>query len=156
MPTIVIGDGLTKEFLGTEQPFAASPFNVGGAEIDRLLGRSKAYGNGPLPSFLRAVVAAEGSSGGPRLIVLRGNGPTPEILEPVLAEARVLPSSSDVIPWRDLWGEVSGQEASGSIDGPSSLPRGRMSHRASDPRAGFVLTDGARLLESRRLTASRR
>jgi ADP-ribose pyrophosphatase len=52
------------------------------------------------------------------LIVLRGDGPTPEILEPVLTEARVLHSTSDVIPWRDLWGEVSGQEASGSIDGP--------------------------------------
>jgi hypothetical protein len=35
MPTIIIADGLTKEFLGAEQPFAASPFNVGGAEIDR-------------------------------------------------------------------------------------------------------------------------
>ena len=42
MRTIVIGDGLTKEFLGNEQPFAASPSNVGGAEIDRLLGRDKA------------------------------------------------------------------------------------------------------------------
>ena len=50
MQTIVIADGLTKEFLSNEQPFAASPTNVGGAEIDRLLGRGKAYGKGPLPT----------------------------------------------------------------------------------------------------------
>ena len=107
MRTIIIGDGLTKDFLSAEQPFAASPLNIGRAEIDRLLGRGKAYGNGPLPAFLRLVVEQLGSTTGPRLIVLRGDDPIPEVLAPVVARAKVLASSSDVIPWRDLWGEIS-------------------------------------------------
>ena len=111
MQTIVIADGLTKEFLSREQPFAASPTNVGRAEIDRLLGRGKAYGQGPLPTCLRALAEESQSGSGPRLIELRGAGPVLEILEPVLARAKVLANASDVIPWQDLWVRSRGRMA---------------------------------------------
>ena len=100
MQTIVIADGLTKEFLGTEQPFAADPANVGSAEIDRLLGRGRAYGEGPLPTFLQAASAAGDDC---RLVLLRGDSPLPEVLEPSVAGAEVIPSVASVIPWSALW-----------------------------------------------------
>jgi len=117
MPTIVIADGLGKECLSTDQPFAASPSNVGVAEIGRLLGRHKAYGQGPLPVFLRAVADESGAPAGPRLILLGGESPVPEVLHPALARATVIPSGSDVIPWRELWGAISGHDMTGSIAG---------------------------------------
>ena len=113
MRTIVIADGLTKEFLSREQPFAASPTNVGRAEIDRLLGRGKAYGQGPLPTCLRAVAEESQPDSGPRLIELRSAGPVLEILDPLLAQAKVLASASNVIPWQELWGEISPEDAGG-------------------------------------------
>jgi ADP-ribose pyrophosphatase len=111
MRTIVIADGLTKEFLSREQPFAASPTNVGGAEIDRLLGRGKAYGQGPLPTCLRAVAEESQPDSGPRLIEVRSAGPVLEILDPLLARAKVLTSAVDVIPWQELWSEISPENA---------------------------------------------
>jgi len=111
MRTIIIGDGLTKEFLSVEQPFADARHNVGRAEIDRLLGRGKAYGNGPLPAFLRAAAENARQNTETRLILLHGDGPVPEIFDPVVADSNVIPSALGVIPWRELWGEISGEDA---------------------------------------------
>jgi hypothetical protein len=116
MQTIVIANGLTKEFLSREQPFAASPTNVGRAEIDRLLGRGKAYGQGPLPTCLRAVAEESQPDSGPRLIELRSAGPVLEILDPLLAQAKVLISASDVSPWQELWGQISPKDAGEESD----------------------------------------
>ena len=49
MFTIVIGDGLTNEFLSPEVRFQACPRNVGRQEIDRLLGAGADFGNGAEP-----------------------------------------------------------------------------------------------------------
>jgi len=105
---IVIGDGLTKECLGSEQPFAASAQNVGASEIDRLLGRGKAYGNGPLPAFLRAVVDASGTRG-PRLVLLHDEGHFADVFDPIVARATVMAAPHDLIPSRDLAAEISGR-----------------------------------------------
>ena len=120
MRTIIIGDGLTKDFLSAEQPFADERRNVGKAEIDRLLGRGKAYGNGPLPSFLRAAAENVRQDAESQLILLRSDDPVPEILEEIVARSKVIPSAPDVIPWRDLWGEISGGDAGGSTRRDSS------------------------------------
>ena len=81
MRTIIIADGLTKDFLSVEQPFAGARQNVGRAEIDRLMGRGKAYGNGPLPAFLRAATENVRQDAETRLVVLRVNEPVIEMLE---------------------------------------------------------------------------
>jgi len=113
MQTFIIADGLTKEYLSAEQPFAGSRFNLGRAEIDRLLGRGRAYGKGPLPTFLRGATKAMGEDSSTRLLLLRGDGPIPEILDPFVAGAKVISSEPDVIPWRELWGEISGHGVNG-------------------------------------------
>ena len=58
MFTIVIGDGLTNEFLSPEVQFQTCPLNVGRQEIDRLLGAGPDFGSGVLPRFLREIASA--------------------------------------------------------------------------------------------------
>jgi ADP-ribose pyrophosphatase len=111
MRTIVIADGLTKDYLGAEEPFAGSRRNVGRAEIDRLLGRGKAHGRGPLPAFLRAVVESSKAGADLRLILLRGEEPVPEVLDPILKAAQEISAEGGGIPWRRLWEELSGDDA---------------------------------------------
>ncbi len=71
MFTIVIGDGLTNEFLSPEVRFQACPANVGRQEIDRLLGAGQDFGRGPLPTFLRQVAMAGKSGADIRLLLLK-------------------------------------------------------------------------------------
>ncbi len=71
MFTIVIGDGLTNEFLSPEIQFQASSLHVGPQEIDRLLGSGQDFGTGPLPTFLREVVAANGRGVNTSLLLLQ-------------------------------------------------------------------------------------
>ena len=111
MRTIVIADGLTKDYLGAEEPFAGSRRNVGRAEIERLLGRGKAHGRGPLPAFLRAVVESSKAGADLRLILLRGEEPVPEVLDPILKAAQEISAEGGGIPWRRLWEELSGDDA---------------------------------------------
>ena len=50
--TIIIGDGLTNAVLGRQHQFQGVKGNVGQREIERLLGKGRAFGEGPLPTFL--------------------------------------------------------------------------------------------------------
>jgi hypothetical protein len=59
MWTIIVGDGLTKEFLSSDVEYAGRPHNVGQFEADRLLGRGKELGFGPLPLFLSSAIKAK-------------------------------------------------------------------------------------------------
>ncbi len=68
--TIVIADGLTNDVLSPDHPFRASHENVGDREIERLAGRGKGYGEGPLISFLRAISASGASGAASGLILL--------------------------------------------------------------------------------------
>jgi ADP-ribose pyrophosphatase len=105
--TIVIADGLTKDVLSPDHPYCGGYENVGDREIERLFGRGKYYGEGPLPTFLRAV-----SDGGPAngcgLILLspvgkegpNGTGGTGTIfVEPIeeLAWGAVIVPTKDVV-----------------------------------------------------------
>jgi ADP-ribose pyrophosphatase len=78
MFTIVIGDGLTNEFLSPEVRFQVCPANVGRPEIDRLSGGGQDFGCGVLPSFLRAVAQARKSGANTGLLLLQNAGETPE------------------------------------------------------------------------------
>jgi ADP-ribose pyrophosphatase len=103
MRAIVIADGLTKDFLSLEQPFVEARNNLGRAEIDRLLGRGKGYGEGPLSAFLQAIAtAANSKQGAPDLVLLRSDNPLPEILEEAVASARVIESDPERIPQDEL------------------------------------------------------
>jgi ADP-ribose pyrophosphatase len=126
MRTIIVGDGLTKEFLSAEEPFASSRNNVGRSEIDRLLGRGKAFGQGPLPSFLRLAGEKAAMESGVGLILIGGSDsprggsesePTdpkqafPEILADSVSLATIVESPGDAIPWKGLWTAISGEDA---------------------------------------------
>ena len=110
MRAIIIATGVAKDYLSTEQPFAASRNNIGQAEIDRLLGRGKARGQGPLAAFLKAVSTEVESSSHLQLVRLAEESPVPEILEPWLGSAEVLESGRDGIPWRGLAGVMDSED----------------------------------------------
>ncbi len=71
MFTIVIGDGLTNEFLSPEVQFQTRPLNVGRQEIDRLLGAGPDFGNGVLPRFLGEAASAGKHGAKTGLLLLR-------------------------------------------------------------------------------------
>jgi len=58
MWTVIVGDGLTKEFLSSDVEYSGNYVNVGKHEAERLLGRGRDFGHGPLPGFLRAAAKA--------------------------------------------------------------------------------------------------
>ena len=105
--TVIVGDGLTKDILSLEHPYQTSKSNVGRREIERLMGRGKAFGDGPLPSFLREAIEARSRGAAVQLVLLKdeeGAGAS-ELVDPLseLAEsAVVIPTASDVIPWKAL------------------------------------------------------
>ena len=71
MFTIVIGDGLTNEFLSPEVRFQAYPANAGRQEIDRLLGAGQDFGRGVLPTFLHEIAIAGKSGANIGLLLLQ-------------------------------------------------------------------------------------
>ena len=100
---VVIADGLMKKVLSPDHPYRASHENVGDREIERLLGRGRSFGEGPLPAFLRAV-----ADGDPELILLSSTATDPDtgddgssLLEPIeelSSRATVVPADEGVIP----------------------------------------------------------
>ena len=107
MQTIIVGDGLTKDILSLEHPYQTSKSNVGRREIERLMGKGNAFGEGPLPVFLREAIEARSRGAGVRVVLLKEEegGSGSELVEPVaeLADgAVVIPTASDVIPWKAL------------------------------------------------------
>jgi hypothetical protein len=115
MNTIIIGDGLTEDFLNSETPYIACNENVGRNEIDRLMGRGRNYGNGPLPTFLRRVIGASHDGTDIGLLFLRSPGepnsrsdviasaPEPpeftESLREIATEACVVDTPFGLAPW---------------------------------------------------------
>ena len=67
MHTVIIGSGLTNSRLSTQNRYLVSEATVGQYEIDRLMGKGKTHGAGPLPTFLAAAanLAASDVSRGP-------------------------------------------------------------------------------------------
>ena len=100
---VVIADGLTKSVLSPDHPYRASHDNVGDRESERLFGRGRGFGEGPLPVFLQAV-----AEGDPELVLLspaahntNAGEDTGGFLEPIdelAGRAAVVPADEGVIP----------------------------------------------------------
>ena len=63
MTAIIIGIGLDNRFISPDVAFLARKQSIGEAEIARLLGRGKTFGQGPLPVFLKHAADAIASGG---------------------------------------------------------------------------------------------
>ena len=115
MFTIVIGDGLTNEFLSPEVQFQTCPLNVGRQEIDRLLGAGPDFGNGVLPKFLREAASVGKQGANTALLLLRsaersvgsdregklphdGGGDFVEPLKEIAGDAEVIDTAHRALP----------------------------------------------------------
>jgi ADP-ribose pyrophosphatase len=119
MFTIVIGDGLTNEFLSPEIQFQASPHNVGLQEVERLVGSGQEFGNGPLPTFLNAVLAASRRSDNSSLLFFKSDDV--DFIEPLTETAvsiEILPAPLPDLPVQDF------REAVGRLAGIDPMNRG--------------------------------
>lgn len=67
--TLFLGDGFDQQVLSPQPRYLGSRESIGEREIDRLLGHGRDFGRGPLPTFLRLVLAARGA-GDPLAAVL--------------------------------------------------------------------------------------
>ena len=72
MKAVIIGDGLTRDFLSSELPYRDSKLNVGQAEIDRLLGKGKQLGMGPLPMVLREALESRARGADLEILLMSG------------------------------------------------------------------------------------
>jgi hypothetical protein len=132
---IVVADSLVRSTLSPEKQFNGLPSNLGAREIARLMGRGRAYGDGPLPRLIRASAESGAST---RLILLREEaesagahsesaGTLSEWVEPLEELAEGVPSiscSPGLIPWRDFLrvvSEVSGAEVRSIEKGEADL-----------------------------------
>jgi ADP-ribose pyrophosphatase len=113
MFTIVIGDGLTNEFLSPEVRFQACQANVGRQEIDRLLGAGQDFESGVLPTFLRDVAMAGKSGANMGLLLLQNaeNSPNSQqeggLRHEGSSAAAAVPGGTDFIePLQDLAGDA--------------------------------------------------
>ncbi|HEX6886018.1 MAG TPA: NUDIX domain-containing protein [Planctomycetota bacterium] len=110
--TIVLGDGLEEEVVGPQVRHLDSRTHVGEREVERLFGRGRSFGNGPLPAFLRA--ALEQGEGGARVAVFLlahvAHGSEEELVETrftapltaLAARATVIACPAGRVPWEDL------------------------------------------------------
>ena len=111
MHVVIIGTGLTNSSLSAQHRFLSSDATVGQHEIDRLMGKGKASGAGPLPTFLAAAASAAASDASIHLILVRpkeddeANEPV-EGLTSSLDHATVLPTEDGVLPWQPLLGSL--------------------------------------------------
>ncbi len=137
---IVIADSVVRGTLSPERQFHGIPSNLGAREIARLMGRGRAYGEGPLPSIIRAAAASGGRTG---LVLLREVAPQDEAgasngvsgarealaewvdpVRSVAAAASALDCAPGRIPWRTLIKRiagVAGVEESSVADGIADL-----------------------------------
>ena len=129
---IVIADGLTREFLSPDHPYRSSHENVGDREIERLVGRGKAHGDGPLVAFLEAVAGDTVRTGVPgRILLTPGSAEEPgeadlapgsgviDPLEPLMDDAVVVSAAGGVVPAEALAAALAGM---GIDHGSASFP----------------------------------
>ena len=121
--TIVLGDGLEEEVISPQMRYFDSRTHVGEREVERLFGRGRGYGQGPLPTFLEAALERRESGARVGVILLahvderadagaalaeRRFGPP---LDAVAARAPVIGCPDGRVPWerlRDAIRELSG------------------------------------------------
>jgi ADP-ribose pyrophosphatase len=111
--SIIVGDGLSRDILSPDHPHRSSRANVGRREIERLMGKGKAYGDGPLPTFLRLAHESRDAGAPVPLVLLHDSTPagdgtkpgsdskTPGFVEPledVARDALLVSAGSEAIP----------------------------------------------------------
>ena len=113
MHAVIIGDGLINEVLSQEHQYQQRPANVGLRESARLLGRGREYGQGPLPTLLRAATGNDAVT-----VVLLGrpeagvDGEFVDAVADLSGRAHIVPSAADALPWSELQHTLAGVEAS--------------------------------------------
>ena len=112
--TIVLGDGLDEEVLSPQVRHLDSRASVGEREIERLFGRGRGFGRGPLPAFLQLALAEQQAGGRVGVVLLeRQHEPTSDghvpsatrlvpPLDEIAREARVIGCPPGRIPWDEL------------------------------------------------------
>jgi ADP-ribose pyrophosphatase len=113
--TIVIGDGLTNAVLGRQHQFQGVKGNVGQREIERLLGKGRAFGEGPLPTFLHqatrdagevaVLLLQDAEAAGSEIETSSHESDPSSFVEPirVMADAAtVVRAAGDSIPWQAI------------------------------------------------------
>jgi ADP-ribose pyrophosphatase len=118
--TIVVGYGLEEEVISPQVRYFDSRLHVGEREVERLFGRGRGFGQGPLPTFLRAALDRR-ERGEPVGVILLtnvdetegaddtdGNGKPSAAarfappLDAVAAKSPVITCPSGLIPWDRL------------------------------------------------------
>jgi ADP-ribose diphosphatase len=134
--TIILGDGLDEGCLSPQNRHLCARSSVGEREIERLFGRGREFGRGPLPKFLSLALDKAAAGGRVAVILLANmpaNEPADEPAEPspdgdhgfappldeLAARCRVIMSRPGQIPWSQLSAAV--REASG-IDPDTAVP----------------------------------
>jgi ADP-ribose pyrophosphatase len=107
--TVILGDGLDEEVLSPQVRHLTSRANVGEREIERLCGRGRGFGKGPLPTFLKLALE-RGQAGHPVSLILLSTAEasaSPEQhfappLDELAARSHVIPCQRGRIPWDEL------------------------------------------------------
>jgi ADP-ribose pyrophosphatase len=107
MTAVVIATGLCEDALSLDPRHVSGKDTVGRREIERLLGRGRSFGQGPLARFLRAVAGSREESVALLTIVqpTDGDDPAAEVVEPLRDAVRsgaVLAADGDALPWTNL------------------------------------------------------
>lgn len=119
MRTIIIGDGLTDDVINPEERYTELKSSVGRPEIDRLIGRGRHFGHGPLPSFLHNAAKASNESDINIILLVDRESDVPSTdehfgnlkdiatpIKPVAESATIIPTTSGIVPWREIVQEV--------------------------------------------------
>ncbi len=117
--TIIIGTGLVNEVLSPQQRYLESASSAGLHEINRLMGRGRKYGEGPLPTLLEAARDAASKGAAIDLLLLAGDLDGEAMVEPLEAVAQaatVIPAPSSTIPWTELVTKIDGFGSDGNGD----------------------------------------
>ena len=106
--TIIVGDGLEEEIISPQVRHLDSRNHVGAREVERLFGRGRGFGQGPLPAFLRAALDHRESGKPVGVILLAHVGAASEEdlsetrfgapIDAVAARARVIPCPGGRVP----------------------------------------------------------
>ena len=91
MTAVIIGIGLDNRFISPDVAFLARKESIGEAEIARLLGRGKTFGQGPLPVFFKHAADAISSGGDlSALLISRSVAGRADGEQPILDDVEVL------------------------------------------------------------------
>jgi len=112
--TIVLGDGLEEEVISPQMRYFDSRSHVGAGEVERLFGRGRGFGQGPLPTFLRAAIACRESGERVGIVLLAHVDENPEAgeglaetrfgapLDGVVARSSIVACPGGHVPWDRL------------------------------------------------------